>query len=64
LILHSGYDIIIILAAVVKLADTRDLKSLGSDTVPVRVRSAAPAKIPMNAEKMAFIGILLYQEIR
>ncbi len=28
-------------AAVVELADTRDLKSLGSDIVPVQVRSAA-----------------------
>ena len=26
----------------VELADTRDLKSLGSDTVPVQARSAAP----------------------
>ena len=31
-------------AAVVKLADTRDLKSLGSDAVPVRVRPAAPKR--------------------
>ena len=31
-------------AAVVELADTRDLKSLGSDIVPVQVRSAAPIK--------------------
>ncbi len=29
-------------AAVVKSADTRDLKSLGSNTIPVQVRSAAP----------------------
>ncbi len=28
-------------AAVVELADTRDLKSLGSNIVPVQVRSAA-----------------------
>ena len=31
-------------AAVVESADTRDLKSLGSDIVPVQVRSAAPNK--------------------
>ncbi len=31
------------IAAVVELADTRDLKSLGSNIVPVQVRSAAPA---------------------
>ncbi len=29
-------------AAMVELVDTRDLKSLGSDTVPVRARLAAP----------------------
>ena len=29
-------------AGVVELADTRDLKSLGSNTVPVRARSPAP----------------------
>ena len=31
-----------IFAGVVELVDTRDLKSLGSDTVPVRPRLAAP----------------------
>ena len=31
-------------AAVVESADTKDLKSFGSDTVPVQVRSAAPSK--------------------
>ena len=33
----------------VELADTRDLKSLGSDTIPVRARSAAPKNPFANA---------------
>ena len=32
-----------IFAGVVELVDTRDLKSLGSDTVPVRARPPAPS---------------------
>lgn len=35
-------------AGVVELVDTRDLKSLGSDTVPVQIRSAAPKKAPVR----------------
>ena len=31
-------------AGVVELVDTRDLKSLGSDTVPVRARPPAPSR--------------------
>ena len=42
----------IFIAAVVKSADTRDLKSLGSNTVPVQVRSAAP--ISLKARKIGF----------
>ena len=38
----NGLIYYILDAAVVEQADTRDLKSLGSDTVPVQVRSAAP----------------------
>ena len=35
---------IVFFAAVVELADTRDLKSRGSNPVPVQVRSAAPRR--------------------
>ena len=34
-------------AGVVELVDTRDLKSLGSDTVPVRARPPAPSRFGM-----------------
>ncbi len=38
------YYLLPISAGVVELVDTGDLKSPGSDTVPVRVRSPAPNK--------------------
>jgi len=39
-------------ARVVKLVDTRDLKSLGRNAVPVRVRPRAPSEYQsLNAEK-------------
>ena len=36
-------------AGVVESADTRDLKSLGSNTVPVQVRSPAPNNAILNS---------------
>ena len=42
------------LAAVVESADTRDLKSLGGNSVSVQVRSAAP-KIPFTKVSGIFI---------
>ena len=49
-IFHLGFFLIplifpILYAGVVELADTRDLKSLDSDIVPVQVRLAAPKKV-------------------
>ena len=41
-------------AGVVELVDTRDLKSLGSDTVPVQVRLAAPGFIPRAYRELRF----------
>ena len=42
-------------ARVVELADTRDLKSLGSDTIPVQVRSRAPYSIILKMLTVAKI---------
>ena len=41
-------------AAVVESADTRDLKSLDSDIVPVQVRSAAPSHSNPNRSRQIF----------
>ena len=52
-------------AAVVELADTRDLKSLGSDTVPVRSRSAAPNTLdsPLWVEGVSCYRLLLLSDL-
>ena len=43
------------IARVVKLVDTRDLKSLGSDAVPVRFRPRAQNKIQDNSPVFCFV---------
>ena len=51
----GGASIKKIYAAVVELADTRDLKSLDGNIVPVQVRSAAPnADMMFNGSIPAF----------
>ncbi len=47
-------------AAVVELADTRDLKSLGSNTIPVRARSAAPDLQTLMYQ--GFAGFCFFEE--
>ena len=42
----------------VESADTRDLKSLGSDTVPVQVRSAAPVRVFIWT-----LGLFIWQNV-
>ena len=46
----------------VEQADTRDLKSLGSDTVPVQVRSAAPQQSPIRFYRE--FSVILIRSIR
>ena len=50
------YYLLPISAGVVELVDTGDLKSPGSDTVPVRVRSPAPssASVPWNTGRSQY----------
>lgn len=58
-IFHLGFFLIplifpILYAGVVELADTRDLKSLSSNTVPVRARSPAPEFSRLRVEPGEF----------
>ena len=41
----------------VEQADTRDLKSLGSDIVPVQVRLAAPINFTVSDSKVYFFYV-------
>ena len=49
----------LVYAPVVEQVDTRDLKSLGSDTVPVRVRSGAPLTLNERTDSNAEVDYLL-----
>ena len=53
--------LLLIIAAVVELADTRDLKSLGSNTVPVQARSAAPK--PQGRKSLGLYLLLLHYSL-
>ena len=50
-------------AAVVELVDTRDLKSLGRETVPVRARSAAPHSHPDFDRVRVGFFFLIFDEL-
>ena len=47
-------------AGVVKLADATDSKSVGSDTVPVRVRPPAPTDKPRQSSRFVFYKVILF----
>lgn len=49
-------------AAMVELADTKDLKSFGSDSVPVRPRLAAPGRSSFAPALFLFIGFERYRK--
>ena len=51
------YYLLPISAGVVELVDTGDLKSPGSDTVPVRVLPPQPEKQPFSLRKRLFLQL-------